>query len=679
MGVFLYPFSYLVFRNYVKIVKKIYNYKDKCNIKNNYSFIEEVLKMLKVTLKDGAILEVEKGSSIFEVAKQISEGLARNATCGEVDGEVKDLRYELQKDCNLVIHTFQEEDLEGKKAYWHTTSHIMAQAVKRLFPDAKLAIGPSIEEGFYYDFDVEKPFTDEDKAKIEEEMKKIIKEDIKIERFSLPKKEALELMKNEPYKQELINDLPEGEEISFYQQGDFTDLCAGPHVMSTGKIKTVKILSSSGAYWRGSEKNKMLQRIYAISFPKASQLQEYLDLLEEAKKRDHKKLGKELELFMIAPEGPGFPFFLPKGMILRNVLEDFWRKIHTEHGYVEIKTPMILNEELWHRSGHWDHYKENMYTTKIDDVDYGVKPMNCPGGMIVYKNTMHSYRDLPIRAGELGLVHRHEKSGELNGLFRVRCFTQDDAHIFCLPSQIEEEISNVIQLVNEVYSIFGFKYEIELSTRPEDSMGSDEQWELAEGALKKVLKDLDLKYELNEGDGAFYGPKIDFHIRDCLGRSWQCGTIQLDFQMPERFDLTYIGEDGEKHRPVMLHRVIFGSIERFIGILIEHFAGAFPVWLSPVQVKILPITDKEHEYSYKLQKEMQEKGIRVVVDDRSEKTGYKIREAQLEKVPYMLVVGPKEVEQNLVAVRSRQNGDEGTCALEEFVQKILEEIETKAK
>lgn len=635
--------------------------------------------MLKVTLKDGAALEVEKGSSILEVAKQISEGLARNATCGEVDGEVKDLRYELQKDCNLVIHTFQEEDLEGKKAYWHTTSHIMAQAVKRLFPDAKLTIGPSIEDGFYYDFDVEKPFTDEDKAKIEEEMKKIIKENIEIERFSLPKKEALELMKKEPYKQELINDLPEGEEISFYQQGDFTDLCAGPHVMSTGKIKAVKILSSSGAYWRGSEKNKMLQRIYAISFPKASQLQEYLDLLEEAKKRDHKKLGKELELFMIAPEGPGFPFFLPKGMVLRNVLEDFWRKIHTEHGYVEIKTPMILNEELWHRSGHWDHYKENMYTTKIDDTDYGIKPMNCPGGMIVYKNSMHSYRDLPIRAGELGLVHRHEKSGELNGLFRVRCFTQDDAHIFCLPSQIEEEISNVIQLVNEVYSIFGFKYEIELSTRPEDSMGSDEQWELAEGALKKVLKDLDLKYELNEGDGAFYGPKIDFHIRDCLGRSWQCGTIQLDFQMPERFDLTYIGEDGEKHRPVMLHRVIFGSIERFIGILIEHFAGAFPVWLSPVQVKILPITDKEHEYSYKLQKEMQEKGIRVVVDDRNEKTGYKIREAQLEKIPYMLVVGPKEVEQNLVAVRSRQNGDEGTCALEEFVQKILKEIETKAK
>ena len=635
--------------------------------------------MIKVTLKDGSIIEAEKGSSILDVAKKISEGLARNATCGEVDGKVEDLRYILNSDCSLVIHTFKEDDLEGKKAYWHTTSHIMAQAVKRLFPDAKLAIGPSIEEGFYYDFDVEKPFTDEDKAKIEEEMKKIIKEDIKIERFSLPKKEALELMKNEPYKQELINDLPEGEEISFYKQGDFTDLCAGPHVMSTGKIKTVKILSSSGAYWRGSEKNKMLQRIYAISFPKASLLQEYLDLLEEAKKRDHKKLGKELELFMIAPEGPGFPFFLPKGMVLRNVLEDFWRKIHAEHGYVEIKTPMILNEELWHRSGHWDHYKENMYTTQIDDTDYGIKPMNCPGGMIVYKNSMHSYRDLPIRAGELGLVHRHEKSGELNGLFRVRCFTQDDAHIFCLPSQIEEEISNVIQLVNEVYSIFGFKYEIELSTRPEDSMGSDEQWEMAENALKKVLKDLNLDYELNEGDGAFYGPKIDFHIRDCLGRSWQCGTIQLDFQMPERFDLTYIGEDGEKHRPVMLHRVIFGSIERFIGILIEHFAGAFPVWLSPIQVKVLPITDKEHEYAYKVQKILQEKGIRVEVDDRNEKTGYKIREAQLEKVPYMLVVGAKEVEQNLVAVRSRQNGDEGTCDLQEFIQKILKEIETKAK
>ena len=632
--------------------------------------------MVKVVLKDGSTLEVEKGTSIIEVAKKISEGLARVATCGEVNGEVKDLRYELQEDCELVIDTF-DSSLNGKKAYWHTTSHIMAQAVKRLFPDVKFAIGPSIDDGFYYDFDVEKPFTDEDKAKIEEEMKKIIKEDIEIKRFSLPKEKALELMKDQPYKVELIEELPEGEEITFYEQGDFTDLCAGPHLMSTGKVKSVKILSSSGAYWRGSEKNKMLQRIYAISFPKASQLQEHLDLLEEAKKRDHKKLGKELELFMIAPEGPGFPFFLPKGMIIRNVLEDYWREIHRKHGYQEVKTPMILNEELWHRSGHWDHYKENMYTTKIDDVDYGIKPMNCPGGMIVYKSKMHSYRDLPIRMGELGLVHRHEKSGELNGLFRVRCFTQDDAHIFCLPSQIEEEIAGVIKLVDEVYNLFGFDYSIELSTRPDDSMGSDEQWEMAENALKKVLADLNLPYELNEGDGAFYGPKIDFHIKDCLGRSWQCGTIQLDFQMPERFDLTYIGEDGEKHRPVMLHRVIFGSIERFIGNLIEQYAGAFPVWISPVQVKILPITDNEHEYAGKLRQKFEEVGIRVEVDSRNEKTGYKIREAQLEKVPYMLVVGPKEVEANSVSVRSRENGDEGSMEVEKFQERILEEIINK--
>lgn len=632
--------------------------------------------MVKVVLKDGSTLEVEKGTSIIEVAKKISEGLARVATCGEVNGEVKDLRYELQEDCELVIDTF-DSSLNGKKAYWHTTSHIMAQAVKRLFPDVKFAIGPSIDDGFYYDFDVEKPFTDEDKAKIEEEMKKIIKEDIEIKRFSLPKEKALELMKDQPYKVELIEELPEGEEISFYEQGDFTDLCAGPHLMSTGKVKAVKILSSSGAYWRGNEKNKMLQRIYAISFPKTSQLQEHLDLLEEAKKRDHKKLGKELELFMIAPEGPGFPFFLPKGMIIRNVLEDYWREIHRKNGYQEVKTPMILNEELWHRSGHWDHYKENMYTTKIDDVDFGIKPMNCPGGMIVYKSKMHSYRDLPIRMGELGLVHRHEKSGELNGLFRVRCFTQDDAHIFCLPSQIEEEIAGVIKLVNEVYSLFGFDYTIELSTRPDDSMGSDEQWEMAENALKKVLADLNLPYELNEGDGAFYGPKIDFHIKDCLGRSWQCGTIQLDFQMPERFDLTYIGEDGEKHRPVMLHRVIFGSIERFIGNLIEQYAGAFPVWISPVQVKILPITDNEHEYAGKLRQKFEEVGIRVEVDSRNEKTGYKIREAQLEKVPYMLVVGPKEVEANSVSVRSRENGDEGSMEVEKFQERILEEIINK--
>ena len=632
--------------------------------------------MIKLTLKDGSIKEVESGRSVIEIAKEISGGLARQATCATVDGEVVDLRYVLDKDCNLEIHTF-ESSLEGKKAYWHTTSHIMAQAVKRINPKACLAIGPAIDEGFYYDFDVEKPFTDEDKSKIEQEMKKIIKEDLPIERFTLPREEAIQFMKekNEPYKVELIEDLPEGEEISFYKQGEFTDLCAGPHLMSTGKVKAVKILSSSGAYWRGDEHNKMLQRIYAISFPKASQVEEYIHLLEEAKKRDHKKLGKELELFMIAPEGPGFPFFLPKGMVLRNILEDYWRKIHREHGYVEIKTPMILNEELWHRSGHWDHYKENMYTTKIDDVDYGIKPMNCPGGMIIYKSKMHSYRELPIRAGELGLVHRHEKSGELNGLFRVRCFTQDDAHIFCLPKQIEDEIKGVINLVDEVYSKFGFEYTIELSTRPENSMGSDELWEMAEGALAKVLKDLGKDYELNEGDGAFYGPKIDFHIKDCLGRDWQCGTIQLDFQMPERFDLTYIGEDGEKHRPVMLHRVIFGSIERFIGIITEHFAGAFPTWLAPVQIELLPISEKHINYAKKIQRDFEAQGLRVELDERNEKIGYKIREAQLKKIPYMLVIGDKEIESNAVGVRSRTDGDIGAMGLKEFEQKIKKEIE----
>ena len=635
--------------------------------------------MIKITLKDGKILEVEKGSTILEVAKKISDGLARMATCGEVDGEVKDLRYELQENCELNICTFENSE-EGKKAYWHTTAHIMAQAIKRLYPNVQLAIGPAIANGYYYDFDTEYRFSEEDFSKIEEEMKKIIKEDLAIERFELPRDEAIKLMKeaNENYKVELIEDLPDGEIISFYQQGEYVDLCAGPHLMSTGKVKAVKLLSTSGAYWRGDEKNKMLQRIYGISYPKASQLDEYLAMLEEAKKRDHKKLGKELGLFMIAPEGPGFPFFLPKGMELRNVLEDFWRKIHKENGYVEIKTPMILNEQLWHTSGHWDHYKDNMYTTKIDDVDFGVKPMNCPGGMLVYKNDMHSYRDLPIRAGELGLVHRHEKSGELNGLFRVRCFTQDDAHIFCTPEQIESEISNLMKLINKIYKeVFGFDYTVELSTRPENSMGSDEQWELAERTLKKVLKDLNVEYELNEGDGAFDGPKIDFHIKDSLKREWQCGTIQLDFQMPERFDLTYIGEDGEKHRPVMLHRVIFGSIERFIGILIEHYAGAFPTWLAPVQVKILPITDEQKEYACNLANQLKEKGIRVELDDRNEKIGYKIREAQLQKVPYMLVAGAKEQEANLVAVRSRKAGDIGQMKMSEFVEKIQEEIENK--
>ena len=563
----------------------------------------------------------------------------------------------------------------------HTASHIMAQAIKRLFPQAKLAIGPAIENGFYYDIDVEPKLVEADLEKIEAEMKKIIKENLKIESFKLPRKEALKLMeeRNEPYKVELINELPEDEEISFFKQGEFVDLCTGPHMLYTKAVKVFKLMNITGAYWRGDEKNKMLQRIYATAFENKEGLEKYLEELEEAKRRDHRKIGKELELFMIAPEGPGFPFFLPKGMELRNVLEDFWRRIHKEHGYVEIKTPMLLNEELWHRSGHWDHYKENMYTTKIDGIDYGIKPMNCPGGMLVYKNSIHSYRDLPIRVGELGLVHRHEKSGELNGLFRVRCFTQDDAHIYCLPSQIEDEITNIINLIDEVYSIFGFKYELELSTRPEDSMGTDEQWELAEDALKKVLKNLNIKYVLNEGDGAFYGPKIDFHIKDCLGRSWQCGTIQLDFQMPERFDLTYVGEDGEKYRPVMLHRVVFGSIERFIGILIEHYAGAFPTWLAPVQVKILTIADRHVNYAKDLMKEMTVKGIRVELDNREEKIGYKIREAQLKKVPYMIIIGDKEVEENKVSMRSRDKGELGSIEKEKFIEKVEEEIKTLSK
>ena len=630
---------------------------------------------MKIKLKDGSVKEIENKMSVLEFAKEISEGLARNATCAKVDGEVKDLRYVIEKDCEVEILTFEQE--EGKKAYWHTTAHIMAQAVKRLYKNVKLTIGPSIDNGFYYDFDVEKPISEDDFEKIEEEMRKIIKEDLEIKRFSLPRKEAIKLMeeKGESYKVELIEELPEGEEISFYEQGDFVDLCAGPHLMSTGKVKAVKLLSSSGAYWKGDEKNKMLQRIYGISYPKASELEAYLKMLEEAKARDHRKLGKELDLFMLAEEGPGFPFFLPKGMQLRNVLEDFWRKKHVENGYVEIKTPMILNEDLWHRSGHWDHYKDNMYTTKIDNEDYALKPMNCPGGMIVYKRNIHSYRDLPERVGELGLVHRHEKSGTLHGLMRVRCFTQDDAHIFCLPEQIESEIINLMKLIDEIYSLFGFEYEVELSTRPEDSMGSDEQWELATNSLRQALEAQNMPYKINEGDGAFYGPKIDFHIHDCIGRTWQCGTIQLDFQMPEKFDLTYVGKDGEKHRPVMLHRVIFGSIERFIGILIEHFAGAFPTWLAPVQVKVLPIAEAHIEYCEELKKKFEKLGIRVELDNSEEKIGYKIRKAQLEKVPYMLVIGDKEVEANAVGVRSRKDGDIGAMPVDKFIEEIKYEVE----
>ncbi|AUG58044.1 threonine--tRNA ligase [Acetivibrio saccincola] len=631
--------------------------------------------MVKVTLKDGSVIEYKKGITAKEVAESISAGLARVALAAEINGEVKDLGYQINEDCSLNILTFDSEG--GREAYRHTSSHILAQAVKRLYPDAKLAIGPAIDNGFYYDFDVDKPFTTEDLEKIENEMQKIIKEDLKLERFTLPRDEAIKLMeeKGEKYKVELINDLPEGETISFYKQGEFVDLCAGPHVESTGKVKAYKLLSVAGAYWRGSEKNKMLQRIYGTSFTKKSELDEYLHRLEEAKKRDHRRLGRELDLFDIYEEGPGFPFFLPKGMVLRNILEDYWRKEHKKNNYQEIKTPIILNEDLWHRSGHWDHYKENMYFTKIDEGDFAIKPMNCPGGMLVYKRKLHSYRDLPQRIAELGLVHRHELSGALHGLMRVRCFTQDDAHIFMTPDQVKDEVLGVINMIDSFYKVFGFKYHVELSTRPEDSMGTDEQWDLAINSLKDALETKGMEYKINEGDGAFYGPKIDFHLEDSIGRTWQCGTIQLDFQMPERFDLTYVGPDGERHRPVMIHRVVFGSIERFIAILTEHYAGAFPTWLSPVQVKILPLIDKHVEYALKVQKELEDKGIRVEVDARNEKIGYKIREARLERVPYMLVIGDKELENNAVAVRSRKDGDIGTMPVSEFIEKILEEVE----
>ncbi|WP_041715764.1 threonine--tRNA ligase [Acetivibrio clariflavus] len=635
--------------------------------------------MIKVTLKDGSVKEYNKGITIKEVAESISAGLARVALAGEVDGKVKDLSYELNEDCKLNLLTFDDDG--GKHAYRHTSSHILAQAVKRLYPNVKLAIGPAIDNGFYYDFDVERPFSVEELAQIEEEMKKIIKEDLKLERFTLPRDEAIKFMeeKGESYKVELIRDLPEGETISFYKQGEFVDLCAGPHVESTGKIKAFKLLSVAGAYWRGNEKNKMLQRIYGTAFSKKSELDEYLFRLEEAKKRDHRKLGKELDLFDIYEEGPGFPFFMPKGMVLRNILESYWREEHQARGYQEIRTPIILNEDLWHRSGHWDHYKENMYFTKIDEGDFAIKPMNCPGGMLVYKRRLHSYRDLPQRLAELGLVHRHELSGTLHGLMRVRCFTQDDAHIFMTQEQVKDEVLGVINLIDDFYNVFGFKYHVELSTRPEDSMGTDEQWEMATNALKEALEAKGMNYKINEGDGAFYGPKIDFHLEDSIGRTWQCGTIQLDFQMPQRFDLSYIGPDGEKHRPVMIHRVVFGSIERFIAILTEHFAGAFPTWLSPVQVKILPLIDKHHQYADEVRAELEAKGIRVEVDWRNEKIGYKIREAQLEKIPYMLVIGDKEMENRAVAVRSRKDGDLGAMALKDFIDRIVKEVRTKAK
>ena len=635
--------------------------------------------MIKVTLKDGSCKEYQKGITIKEVAESISAGLARVALAGEVDGQVKDLGYKLENDCKLSLLTFDDEG--GRLAYRHTASHVMAQAVKRIYPDIKLAIGPAIDNGFYYDFDRGTPFSIEELANIEKEIDKIIKEDLPLVRSTLPREEAITFMeqKAEPYKVELITDLPEGSEISFYSQGEFVDLCAGPHLESTGKLKAVKLLSVAGAYWRGSEKNKMLQRIYGTAFPKKSQLDEYLFRMEEAKKRDHRKLGRELDLFDIYEEGPGFPFFMPKGMVLRNLLEDFWRSEHKKAGYQEVKTPVILNKDLWLTSGHWDNYRENMYTVKIDDLDFAIKPMNCPGGMLVFKRKLHSYRDLPQRMGELGLVHRHELSGALHGLMRVRCFTQDDAHIFMTPEQIKDEVLGVIKLIDEFYNVFGFKYHIELSTRPEKSIGNDEMWELSTKALKEALDEKGVEYKINEGDGAFYGPKIDFHLEDSIGRTWQCGTIQLDMNLPERFDLSYIGADGEKHRPVMIHRVVFGSIERFIAILTEHFAGAFPTWLSPVQVKLLPIIDKHHDYAYEVKAKLEAKGIRVEVDTRNEKIGYKIREAQLDKTPYMLVIGDKEMENGAVAVRSRKEGDLGSMAVQAFVDKIVEEIETKAK
>ena len=632
---------------------------------------------MKITLKDGSSKEYAQSMSVIDIAKDISEGLARVATAGEVDGEVVDLRTVIDKDCELNILTFNDE--KGKGAFRHTTSHIMAQAIKRLYPDTKLAIGPSIEDGFYYDIDRETPLVTEDLEKIEAEMKKIVKEDLPIKQYTMPRAEAIAYFKekDEPYKVELIEDLPEDSVISFYSQGEFTDLCAGPHLMSTKPVKAFKLTSLAGAYWRGSEKNKMLQRVYGTSYPKKAELEEYLHMMEEAKKRDHRKLGKELGLFMMREEGPGFPFFLPKGMELKNQLLDYWREIHKKAGYVEISTPIMLSRHLLETSGHWDHYKDNMYTTVIDDEDFAIKPMNCPGGILVYESEPRSYRDLPLRMGELGLVHRHEKSGQLHGLMRVRCFTQDDAHIFMTPEQVRDEIKGVVKLINEVYSLFGFKYHVELSTRPEDSMGSDEDWDMATEALRGALDDLGLPYVVNEGDGAFYGPKIDFHLEDSIGRTWQCGTIQLDFQLPLRFNLEYTGADGEKHRPIMIHRVIFGSIERFIGILIEHFAGAFPTWLAPVQVKVLPISDKYMDYAQKVLDELNNSGVRAEIDTRAEKIGYKIREAQMKKIPYMLVVGAKEEEDGLVSVRSRFEGDEGQKSLTDFLAAIKMEIQAK--
>lgn len=632
---------------------------------------------MKISLKNQDVKEYQGEISVIEVAKDISENLGRNTLCGMVDGETVDLRTKITKDCSLNILTFNDE--EGRAAFRHTTSHILAQAVKRLYPNTKLAIGPSIVDGFYYDFEFEEPFKPEDLETIEKEMKKIVKENLELEKFTLPKDEAIKLMleKNEPYKVELINELPEGEIISFYKQGEYIDLCSGPHILNTKQVKAFKLTTIAGAYWRGNEKNKMLTRIYGTSFPKASDLEAHLERIEEAKKRDHRKLGKELGLFTMMDEGPGFPFFLPKGMTLKNTLINYWREIHEREEYKEISTPIILNRELWETSGHWDYYKDNMYATTIDDSDFAIKPMNCPGGMLVYKSQPHSYRDLPIRMGELGVVHRHEKSGALHGLMRVRSFTQDDAHIFMTKDQITDEIKGVVALIDEVYQVFGFKYHVELSTKPEKSIGSEEDWELATNGLKTALDELGMEYRINEGDGAFYGPKIDFHLEDSIGRTWQCGTIQLDFQLPIRFNAEYIGADGNKHRPIMIHRVVYGSIERFIGILIEHYAGKFPVWLAPTQAKILLISDKYEKYAKSIYRTLKDAGIRCEIDNRIEKIGYKIREAQTMKIPYMIIVGEKEEATNSISLRYRDSGENVSLQLDDFIHMVTKEVEKK--
>ncbi len=633
--------------------------------------------MIKVDLK-GNSKEFEAGVTAAEVAKSIGMGLYKSACAARIDGEACDLRTPLEKDCALEILTF--DDPEGKHAFWHTAAHVMAQAVQHLFPEAKFGIGPALENGWYYDIKAGRPLSTADFEAIEAEMKKIVKADLPVEKRRITAEEGRRLFAGQDYKLELLEEYAaKGWDLSVYQQGDFTDLCAGPHLMSTGALKAVKLLKVAAAYWRADAARDSLDRLYGIAFPKASLLDEYLALLEEAQKRDHRRLGKELELFAMLDEGPGFPFFLPKGMILKNTLIDYWREIHHKAGYQEISTPVMLNQDLWLRSGHWDHYKNNMYTTVIDETDFAVKPMNCPGGMLVYKTQPHSYRDLPLRMGELGLVHRHELSGALHGLMRVRCFTQDDAHIFMAQEQIKDEIKGVVQLIDQVYSLFGFEYHIELSTMPEDHIGELADWERATDALRAAIEELGRSYTINEGDGAFYGPKLDFHLVDAIGRTWQCGTIQLDMQMPERFELEYTGEDGQKHRPVMIHRVVFGSIERFIGILIEHFAGAFPTWLAPVQVMVIPITERAHDYAKALQKQLDDAGIRVESDLRSEKMGYKIREAQMKKIPYMLVVGDKEVEEGTVSVRARKEEKGGVMTVAAFLESIQKEIASRER